>query len=88
MDRNGIIKETCKILKEASQLEIKPDNLDCDLKDSYGIDSLKIVDILIQIEAHFDIEIDSNLLTYESFSTLGRLVEYIEAQISQSSMTK
>ncbi len=51
--------------------------LDCDLRDNYGIDSIALVTLLIEIESEFDITIDSSLLTYDCFSTGEAISTYV-----------
>lgn len=45
------------------------------LFEELGYDSLQIVKLIIDIETELDIEFDYDNLTYEYFSTVGRLCE-------------
>jgi acyl carrier protein len=56
--------------------------LDNDLSDNYGIDSLALVEIFIEIECEFNILIDSNQLTYDCFSTINKMVDYVDKALN------
>ncbi|MFE9422565.1 phosphopantetheine-binding protein [Kitasatospora sp. NPDC006697] len=45
---------------------------DTDLMAS-GLDSLRIVELLVGLEDQYEIEIDDHVLTFETFATPGRL---------------
>jgi acyl carrier protein len=71
----AIIKENCKFNSDQIQFDL-------DLRDNYGIDSIVLVEMLVAIEAAFDITIDSNLLTYDCFSTMGKITDYLYQQLN------
>jgi len=82
MQREEIEEKICEILKGKSQFNGDNIQLDCDLRDNYGIDSIALVELLIDIECEFDITIDSSLLTYECFSTGNAISEYVSGKLS------
>ena len=49
-----------------------------DIRDTYGVDSLKIVELLSDVESLYDITIESSLLSYENFNTVQKIVDYIK----------
>lgn len=77
MQKEEIVKRIFDILQ--SRCQFNADNIkpDVDLRDNYGIDSIALVELLIEIECEFDITIDSNLLTYECFSTADAISNYV-----------
>jgi acyl carrier protein len=77
MKKEDIEKKVCEILKSRSQFNGDNIELNLDLRDNYGIDSIALVELLIEIECEFDITIDSNLLTYDCFSTGNAISEYV-----------
>lgn len=81
MKREEIEKKISELLKSRSQFNGDNIKLDCDLRDNYGIDSIALVELLIEIEAEFDICFDSNLLTYDYFSTGNAICDYVEKKL-------
>ncbi|PYG88229.1 acyl carrier protein [Ruminiclostridium sufflavum DSM 19573] len=77
MKKEEIEQKISELLKGRSQFNGDNIKLDCDLRDNYGIDSIALVELLIEIECEFDISIDSNLLTYEYFSTGNAICDYV-----------
>lgn len=47
------------------------------LGEEFGIDSIAIISILVEIERRFNIEIEDEYLTMDLFSTLGTLVDLV-----------
>lgn len=60
-------------------LGIAPEELESsNLIESYGINSVDALEILIHIENEFDIEVDEEHLNAELINEVSALVEYIE----------
>lgn len=70
-----IIKENCKFNSDRIQYDV-------DLRDNYGIDSIVLVEMLVAIEMAFGITIDSNLLTYDCFSTVEKITDYLYQKLN------
>ncbi|MDF2986925.1 MAG: phosphopantetheine-binding [Eubacterium sp.] len=85
MQREEIESKIFEILR--SRCQFNGDNIkaDVDLRDNYGIDSIALVELLIEIECEFDITIDSNLLTYECFSTADAISNYVLNKLTDAS---
>lgn len=81
MDKKSIEEKVIKIIEANCQFNKEKVDLVSDLRDNYGIDSILIVNILVEIECEFDITIDSSLLSYEGFSTVGKIVDYVSSAI-------
>lgn len=77
MEKKVIEEKVCEVIRANCQFNKENIILDADLRDNYGIDSIAIVNILIEIECMFDITIDSNKLSYDYFSTMGKIVNYL-----------
>ena len=78
-----------KILLERGDLDISPDSLadDADLYDA-GLSSLATVNLLMAVEAEFDIEIPDELLTrglFQSIDTLALTICRLQAGPGPSS---
>lgn len=82
MDKKEIVSKICELVQTYSQFEGDNVQLDGDLKEDYGIDSITLVELLVDIESQFDITFDSSFLTYESFSTAGSIADYIDQKIN------
>ena len=62
----------------AEQLSVEADevNMDSDIQDDLGADSLDVVDLITTIEDEFDISIPDEAV--EEIKTVGDIVNYIE----------
>ncbi|MEU7865575.1 acyl carrier protein [Dactylosporangium sp. NPDC049140] len=64
-------------------------NLDCDpdtipnegLRNTLGIDSVAAVELLIQVEQEFDIQIDDGDLNLELVDSIDTLTSYVDARV-------
>ena len=45
------------------------------------LDSITIVELIVEIEANYDIEIPMNEVVIENFETIDLIVKYIESKI-------
>jgi len=52
------------------------------LVDDLGMDSITFISIVVEIEAHFNMEVPDNLLLMEYFRTVDDIVKIIEDRIS------
>jgi acyl carrier protein len=66
--------EIRKILAQSGRLAVPVDDLadDADLF-AAGLDSLAIVNVLMSLEEHFDIELPDELLSRRSFSSIATI---------------
>ena len=62
----------------AEQFDVEEDKItaDTDLQEDLGADSLDVVDLLMSIEAEFEVEVPDEEI--ENIKTVGALVSYIE----------
>ncbi len=56
--------------------------LDANLYDEYGMDSVDLVGIITDIECEFDFTIDSDKLTNDNFSTARMVLDYVVSKLS------
>ena len=73
-----MVLEKVKVIL-AEQFDVEEDSLqlDTDLQEDLGADSLDVVDLLMSIEDEFEIEIPDEEI--ENIRTVGELVTYIES---------
>lgn len=50
------------------------------LKTDHGIDSLKIVDLVMDLEEEFGIRVENNSLVFENFSTIENITKYVASK--------
>ena len=56
-----------------------------DLIDDLGMDSITFISIVVEIEAHFDIEVPDDMLLLENFKCVDDIVSVIENELSKKS---
>ncbi len=82
MQRQEIEMKVCESIKGISQFGAEEGiGLEKDLRENYGIDSIALVTLLVELEGSFGITFDSSMLTYDNFSTAGAIAEYISKQL-------
>lgn len=80
MMQKNEIKETIKnklIENFSVDSKIKYDD---NLSD-FGIDSIKIIELVVEIEETFDFEFDDEYLTYETLKNIDNITRYIETNV-------
>ena len=77
MTKEEIERRICEMIKERALIPSDTIRLDKDLRENYGVDSLVLVELLVEIECAFDITFDSSSLTNEFFSTAGTIADYV-----------
>lgn len=58
-------------------------NEDSVIKRDHGIDSIKLVELVIDLEEEFDIEVEANLLTLENFATIELITKYVMDKVDR-----
>ncbi len=77
MQKQEIQSKVCEVVSRLGQFNNDNVQVDSDLRDNYGVDSIVLVELLVEIEDLFGITFDSSLLTYETFSTVGSISDYV-----------
>lgn len=78
--RNRVKQCIMKIVKDNSITEdsIKDETL---LSKDLGLDSIMMIELIVEIEEEFDIEIDDEDLVFEEFDHFSSLVEIVDKQL-------
>ena len=76
-DQQQIIADICKLLAPYN-LEGKPLAAETDIPAELNIDSVGVLDFIMEVEDHFDIEIPMNVVS--ETRTVGDLARYVAAQ--------
>lgn len=75
---HDIRDKVCELIVKVMKLDIEPASLKPDdLIHDYGISSVDALEILIGIEAQFNITIDDNDLSQQLVATIDNLVNYV-----------
>lgn len=56
-----------------------------DLIDDLGMDSITFISIVVETEAHFDIEVPDDVLLLENFRCVDDIVSIVEKELSKKS---
>ncbi|AEY64960.1 MULTISPECIES: acyl carrier protein [Eubacteriales] len=78
MQRQEIESKVCEVVSRVAQFNNENVVADSDLRDNYGVDSIVLVELLVEIEDIFGITFDSSSLTYETFSTVNSITDYVD----------
>ncbi len=77
MQKHEIETKVCEAVSRLGQFNNDNVQVDSDLRDNYGVDSIILVELLVEIEEVFGITFDSSFLTYEAFSTVRSIADYV-----------
>ncbi len=78
MQKQEIESKVCEVVSRVAQFNNDNIVVDSDLRDNYGVDSIVLVELLVEIEDIFGITFDSSSLTYETFSTVNSITDYVD----------
>ncbi|EGD47940.1 phosphopantetheine-binding protein [Ruminiclostridium papyrosolvens DSM 2782] len=78
MQKQEIESKVCEVVSRVAQFNNENVVADSDLRDNYGVDSIVLVELLVEIEDIFGITFDSSSLTYETFSTVNSITDYVD----------
>ena len=72
-----------KIIVERLFLEVDPPSLKSDerLTESYGVDSVRLFDMIVGLEEDFQISFEDDELILDNFDTVQSIVERVAAKI-------
>jgi len=76
------IKTIISQVKENIDINSISDN--ADLMNDIGLDSLQMINFLLQLEDNFDVELDFDSLDYSHMRSLPKLVRFMENMMSSS----
>lgn len=84
-DKETILKEIQEVL--TSKLNVHIDNditLETSLlKDGLGLDSVMLLELIIELELLFEIELDEDELNVEYFGCLDKIIELIQSKMEK-----
>ena len=72
-------KRVRKILLDITEGEIDIEEFTGDEElNLYGLDSLKFIKLIIEIEEVFRIEIEDEMFIFENFNTVNKILQYLD----------
>ncbi|MCF8111265.1 MAG: acyl carrier protein [Desulfobacteraceae bacterium] len=88
MDKDQIFKDVVAIIKDYVKDQSRLENVDMDtsILDDLKVNSARLVDIIIQFEDTFDIEIEDD--DADSIRTIGDAVNYIAGRLQSDQAVK
>ncbi|HHX17644.1 MAG TPA: hypothetical protein GX727_02150 [Clostridium sp.] len=80
MDRNEILNKLREIFSDKLKIVSNPEmvNESTNLSTDYNIDSMKVISLIVELEELFGISIDSEDITIETLTEVGKLITFIE----------
>ena len=87
MQKHEVEKKVCEAVSRLGQFNNDNVQVDSDLRDNYGVDSIVLVELLVEIEDDFGITFDSSFLTYETFSTVRSISDYVYNKLNNDRVT-
>lgn len=86
MTKEEILDQLREVMVEKLRLTTRPEDItqDTDLRRDFGIDSLKIVELLSELEERFGIGLDSENLSGEILVDVGKLTDFIAAETTSA----
>ena len=73
-----IKEQVLEMLEEICEDEVVREDLDINMKEEGLMDSLAFVEMLVKIEAIFELSIAPTEVTYEEIDTPNKVIAYIE----------
>ncbi len=78
----GEVKErVIEVIKRTAVFNADKVNENSSIKIDHGIDSIKLVEMIIDLEEEFDIEVDSAVLNFENFATVELISNYVAERL-------
>ena len=76
MENRDIFNEVAVLIAEKYNLKIDTITRELNFQNDLALNSLQLVEYIVEIEDHFDIEIPDNMLF--KINTMGDLVDFLE----------
>lgn len=84
VDRNEILERVINIVKRHAVFNQDKVMEDSRIRRDHGIDSIKMVELVVDLEEEFNIEVDSASLSFENFANLGIITDFIIGKLTGS----
>lgn len=82
IDTSTVKEKVIDIVRRNAVLNTDMVNENSDIRRDHGIDSIKMVELVVDLEEEFDIEVDSCSLSFDNFANIERITSYVLKKIS------
>lgn len=82
MQKQEIESKVCEAVSRVAQFNNDNIEVSSDLRDNYGVDSIVLVELLVELEDIFGITFDSSSLTYDTFSNVNSITDYVYNELN------
>jgi acyl carrier protein len=84
VDRNEILERVINIVKRHAVFNQEKVMEESRIRRDHGIDSIKMVELVVDLEEEFNIEVDSASLSFENFANIGIITDFIIKKLTGS----
>ncbi|MEO3944721.1 acyl carrier protein [Gorillibacterium sp. CAU 1737] len=81
LTKEQVQEQVCEMIARFAPIAENGIRLDANLREHYGVDSLILVELLVEAEEHFGIAFDSSSLTDEYFATADAIASYVSSRL-------
>lgn len=81
VDRNEILERVINIVKRHAVFNQDKVMEESRIRRDHGIDSIKMVELVVDLEEEFNIEVDSASLSFENFANIGIITDFIISKL-------
>ena len=84
MDANAIEQTLRTMIVERLFLQAGPDGLDADapLMETYGVDSVSLLELVVGLEESFGITLDDGDFSIKNFTTLAAIRDFVQQRLA------
>jgi acyl carrier protein len=84
VDRNEVLERVINIVKRHAVFNQEKVTEESRIRRDHGIDSIKMVELVVDLEEEFNIEVDSASLSFENFANIGIITDFIIRKMTGS----
>lgn len=77
VDFNEIQERVIEVVSRNAVFNADKVNESSQIRQDHGIDSIKIVELVVDLEEEFDIEVDNSSLSFDNFATIELITNYV-----------
>lgn len=82
LDYNSIKERVLEVVRRNSLFNADKVNEKSVLRADHGIDSIRLVEMVVDLEDEFNIEVDTTSLSYENFASIELIIKYVVNKLS------
>jgi acyl carrier protein len=82
LDYSSVKERVLEIVRKNSLFNADKVNENSVLRVDHGIDSIRLVEMVVDLEDEFNIEVDTTSLSYENFANIELIIKYVMSKLS------